>query len=52
VGVIDVMAAVIGWRAVVCWLDLAPGEQPPDTGADGGEALRHLLIGRWGVPSV
>ena len=46
------VAAVIGWRAVVCWLDLAPGEQPPATGADGGEALRHLLIGRWGVPSV
>ena len=50
--VIDVVAAVIGWRAVVWWLEQAPGEQPPDTGADGGEDLRHLLIGRWGVPSV
>src|SRR5262249_7039631 len=38
----------VGWRAVVCWFALAPGKQPPDTGADGSEDLRHLLIGRWG----
>jgi hypothetical protein len=42
------LAEGVGRRAVVCWLELATGEQPPDTGADGGEDLRHVLIARWG----
>ena len=28
--------------------ELTTGEQPPDTGADGGEELCHGLIARWG----
>ena len=38
----------VGRRAVVCRLELAAGEQPPDAGADRGEDLRHVLIARWG----
>jgi len=42
------LAEGVGRRAVVFWLELATGEQPPDPGADGGEELRQVLIARWG----
>ncbi len=42
------LAEGVGRRAVVFRLELATGEQPPDTAADGGEDLGHVLIARWG----
>ena len=38
----------VGGRAVVFRLELAAGEQPSDTGADGGEDVRHVGVARWG----
>jgi hypothetical protein len=42
------LAEGVGRRAGVGWLELATGEQPSDTGADGGEELCHVLIARCG----
>jgi len=36
----------VGGRAIVFRLELVAGEQLPDTGADGGEDLRHVLVAR------
>jgi hypothetical protein len=33
---------------VVGGLQVAAGEQAPDTGADGGEDVRHVVVARWG----
>ena len=33
---------------VVGGLQVAAGEQVPDTGADGGEDVGHVLVARWG----
>jgi hypothetical protein len=38
----------VGRGAVVFRLELAAGEQSPDTDADGGEDVRHVFVGRWG----
>ena len=38
----------VGRHRVVFRLEPVAGEQLSDTGADGGEDLRHVLIARWG----
>jgi hypothetical protein len=42
----------VGGRAVVFRLELAAGEQPCDTGADGGEDVRHVGVARRGERSA
>jgi len=34
---------------VVGGLQVATGEQQPDTGADGGKDVRHIVVARWGA---
>jgi hypothetical protein len=37
----------VGRCRVIGRLEVAAGEQPRDTGADGGEDVRHVLVARW-----
>jgi hypothetical protein len=42
------LAEGVGRGVVVFRLELAAGEQSPDTGAGGGEDVRHVFASRWG----